>query len=159
MSRPLSIRVGLVAALTSLAAGCGIPRDPGGTSERIRVTHGLRVGFSENAPWIQAGVGEPRGIEPELVRRLARSLGARVLWVKGSETRLVQALEEGKLDLVIGGFDKTSPWIAKAGVTQPFVRDNQGKQHVFLAQPGENGFILTVDRMLTEHKRLLERPS
>ncbi len=72
---------------------------------------------------------------------------------RGSETPLVQSLKRNELDLVIGGFDMKTHWAATAGVTQPFAKDADGKKHVLLAAPGENRFILTLDRFLTEHMR------
>jgi hypothetical protein len=41
-------------------------------------------------------------------------------------------------------------------VTQPFAKDANHKQHVFLAAPGENAFILTLDRFLTQQMRSSE---
>ena len=76
-----------------------------------------------------------------------------MLWTRGSETVLVQSLDKHELDLVIGGFDRKTVWKATAGVSQPYARDFEGKSHVVLAAPGENRFILELDRFLTEHAR------
>jgi polar amino acid transport system substrate-binding protein len=138
--------------LTLLTTSCGLPRDPAKTSERIASTHELRVGVSDNPPWTIASSGEPRGIAPDLVRRIARQMGAHVEWRAASESRLIKALEAHELDLVIGGFDKKTQWSSKAGLTQPFLKDGEGKRHVLLAGPGENGFILTLDRLLIGHR-------
>ena len=144
----------MLAPLAFLAASsCGIPRDPEGTSERIASTHEIRVGVSDNPPWTSAARAVPQGMEPDLVREFAARNGARVLWTRGSETPLVQSLKRHELDIVIGGFDKKTHWSATAGVTQPFVKDARGKKHVFLAAPGENRFILSLDRFLTDHMR------
>ena len=134
-------------------SSCGIPHDPEGTSERIASSHELRVGVSDNPPWTSAASAVPKGIEPDLVREFAARQGARVLWTRGSETPLIQSLKRHELDLVIGGFDMKTNWAATAGVTQPFTKDADGKKHVFLAAPGENRFILTLDRFLAEHMR------
>jgi polar amino acid transport system substrate-binding protein len=146
----------LVASLSIVAASCGTPRDPEGTSERIASTHELRVGVSDNTPWVDAAEPEPRGIEPDLVRAYAARVGAHVLWSRGSETPLMDALKHHELDVVIGGFDKKTHWSATAGITQPFTTDAKGKQHVFLTAPGENALVLSLDRFLTDRKRASE---
>jgi ABC-type amino acid transport substrate-binding protein len=139
--------------LSLLLAACGLPRDPEGTSRRIASTHELRVGVTENDPWVSTGGAEPAGIEPDLVRQFAARHGARVLWTSGSETSLAQQLKHHELDIAIGGFDAKTPWKSIAGVTQPFAETGDRKKHVFLAAPGENRFILTLDSFLTEQMR------
>jgi ABC-type amino acid transport substrate-binding protein len=134
-------------------AGCGLPRDPENTSQRVAASHELRVGATDNGEWVDAQSAEPRGIEPDLVHQFAAQIGARVLWTRGSETSLVHALKENELDLAIGGFDKQTAWKSVVGVTQPFAETSDKKKHVFLATPGENRFILTLDTFLTEHLR------
>lgn len=135
-----------------LLLACGLPRDPEQTSERVASSHVLRVGVTDNPPWVTASA-DPQGIEPDLIRQFAARIGARVLWTKGSETGLAQQLKHHELDLAIGGFDAESPWKAIAGVSQPFAESGDKKRHVFLAAPGENRFILTLDTFLTEHMR------
>ena len=149
-------RVLLLPILLSLLAACELPRDPEKTSDRIASTHELRVGVSDSPPWTVSRGGQPSGKEPDLVRGFAEQIGAHVAWRRGSESSLVRALEEHELDLVIGGFDKKTRWSAVAGLSQPFAKDGEGKQHVLLAAPGENRLILTLDRFLAERK---SRPS
>ena len=139
--------------LSLVTVSCGLPRDPEGTSERIAATHELRVGVTDNGEWVDADSSEPNGIEPELVREFARRIGARVLWSRGSETSLAQALKHHELDLAIGGFDAKTPWKSIAGVSRPFVETADMKKHVFLTAPGESRFILTLDTFLTERMR------
>ena len=139
--------------LSLVTVSCGLPRDPEGTSERIAATHELRVGVTDNGAWVDADSSEPDGIEPELVREFARRIGARVLWSRGSETSLAQALKHHELDLAIGGFDAKTPWKSIAGVSRPFVETADMKKHVFLTAPGESRFILTLDTFLAERMR------
>ena len=134
-------------------AGCGLPRDPEGTSDRLASGHELRVGVTDNGPWADVSQAEPKGIEPDLVRAFAARIGSRVVWTKGSETGLAQDLKHHKLDLAIGGFDAQTPWVSIAGVSQPFAETPDKKKHVFLTAPGENGLILELDRFLTERLR------
>ena len=142
-----------LAGLAVLLASCGLPRDPEGTSERIAATHELRVGVTDNGEWVDASGAEPRGIEPDLVRQFAARIGAKILWSRGSETSLAQALKHHELDIAMGGFDTKTPWKSIAGTTQPFAETRDRKKHIFLTAPGENRFILTLDTFLTEHMR------
>jgi len=135
--------------LPALASSCSLPRDPEKTSERIASTHEIRVGITPNPPWTSSASPEPQGTEPDLVRRFAATKGAHVKWSRASETKLVDALKHNDLDIVIGGFEKKTQWSSTAGVTQPYAVDGAGTKHVFLAAPGENGFILELDRFLT----------
>lgn len=136
--------------LPLFVAGCGLPHDPEKTSERIAATHELRVGVTDNPPWVKAQSAEPSGIEADLVRDFGRRLGAKVLWSRGSETMLMQSLKHHELDIVIGGFDKKTSWVSSAGLTQPWATDAQSKKRIMLAAPGENRFILSLDRFLVE---------
>jgi ABC-type amino acid transport substrate-binding protein len=155
MPRP-RFRISALLLASALLASCGLPRDPEKTTQRLTSTHVLQVGVSDNPPWTSASSAEPTGIEPDLVRRFAARHGLRVAWTRGSETQLVKSLKEHRLDLVIGGFEKKTQWSSTAGVSQPFASDAEGKKHVFLASPGENGFILALDRFLTAEKRSSE---
>jgi len=136
-----------------LLTACALPRDPDGTSARIASSHELRVGVTDSPPWVDAKSAEPKGIEPDLVRAFASQTGAKVAWSQGSETQLVKSLHDGELDLVIGGFDKKTQWGSTAGVSQPYAEDADGKKRVMLAVPGENRFILALDKFLTAHMR------
>jgi polar amino acid transport system substrate-binding protein len=102
-----------------LLAGCGIPRDPESTLDRVRGGT-LRVGITESEPWTRLEAGQPGGVEVELVRRFAAELGAGVEWVDGSEADLVAALEVRELDLVIGGLTADTPWQRKAAITRSY---------------------------------------
>jgi polar amino acid transport system substrate-binding protein len=116
--RRMSVLV--VTALTVLA-GCGWPHDAGTTLEDVRGGV-LRVGVTENPPWVRlAPDGDPEGAEAELVRLLADRLGATVQWYPGSESALMAALKDRVLDVVVGGLDAAAPWTAEASLTSPYV--------------------------------------
>lgn len=142
----------------TLLAGCGAPRDPQGTSARIQGGF-MKVGVAENAPWVRFVGDEPAGVEPQLVREFAQAHAARIQWVRGGESRLLPQLERGELDLVVGGVTSKTPWAAKLGPTRPYV-EAAGDRHVWLAAPGENRFLLELDRFLQgrgdEARRLLQ---
>ena len=110
----------LVAVLAALLlTGCGIPRDPESTLDRVRGGT-LRVGITESEPWTRLEAGQPGGVEVELVRRFATEVGARVEWVDGSEADLIAALEVRELDLVVGGLTADTPWQTKAAITRSY---------------------------------------
>jgi len=113
----------LIVSILAVATACSsLPRDPEATLERVR-RGSLRVGLIENPPWVVRAGSEPQGAEPELVRRLAASLGARPQWFWGGEEQHMQALEHFELDLVIGGLDDRDPWKKKAGFTRPYFEE------------------------------------
>lgn len=118
------MRFRLAAALAvigcAIAAGCQFPRDPEGTLDRV--TDGtMRVGVIDNPPSVRLADGEPSGVEPELVRRFAASLGAEIEWIEGSETELVEAMRGYQLDLLIGGLTNNSLWQREVAVTSPYL--------------------------------------
>jgi ABC-type amino acid transport substrate-binding protein len=116
-------------ALGLASAGCdGYPKDARGTMERVRAgERPLRVGWSPAEPWVrgEAAAGRddagPVGIEPDLVRDWAASVGARVEWVPGGEAQLVRALGRNAVDIAVAGFSDTSPWGGRIGQTQPYL--------------------------------------
>jgi polar amino acid transport system substrate-binding protein len=111
---------GLVVVLVVVAVGgCGIPRDPESTLDRVRGGI-LRAGITASDPWTTLEGGRPGGVEVELVERFADELGARVEWVDGSEAELIAALEVRELDLVVGGLTSDTPWQAKAAITRGY---------------------------------------
>ncbi len=147
--------LGAVAVATLMVAGCGVqvPTDPEGTLERVEGGV-MRVGVTENAPWVELGANdEPSGTEPALVTEFAERLGAEVEWTSGSEATLVEALEKGELDLVIGGFLEDTPWTEMGAATRPYVEAGTpegNEKHVMLAPLGENAFLVALESFLDE---------
>jgi polar amino acid transport system substrate-binding protein len=114
------MRAVLVAVLVVVLAACDtIPRDPEGTLQRVRGDV-LRAGYTVAHPWAGGPADDPEGVEVDLVERFAEELGATVEWTEGSEAELFEALEVRALDLVVGGFDASDPWVSSAGVTRPY---------------------------------------
>ena len=140
-------RLGLTAMLL-LAAGCGAPRDPDGSTDRIRASRVLRAGATENPPWIRFQGAAVGGRDAEMVQRFAAGLGARVQWSRGSKSVLLSRLEDRKLDLVAGGFTTNSPWADRLGASQTY----SGK-HVIFSAPGENHLLLELDRFVAARER------
>ncbi|TPE41036.1 transporter substrate-binding domain-containing protein [Pontibacter mangrovi] len=131
-----------------LLAGCegNFPKDPERTLEKAKQDQ-LVVGYSENPPWVVKGDTAPTGIEPDLVRAFASSIGARVRWQNDTEQKLFEDLEEKKVHLVIAGITQKTPWKKKVALTRPYLK--QGKEkHVMAAIRGENAFIVALERFL-----------
>ncbi|QFG69524.1 substrate-binding periplasmic protein [Ornithinimicrobium pratense] len=139
-----------------LLAGCAldIPADPDGTLESIRSSGELSVGVSPQPPFttLPDGIDEPpAGTEIDLVTGFAQSLSAEPTWVVGGEESLMRALEEGELDVVVGGLTAESPWGTDVALTRPYlvtVEDGEETDHVMAVVPGENALLSALERYL-----------
>lgn len=122
--RPRLLRaLGAGGALLLLAAlpGCRYPDDVEGTLDRVEGGT-MRVGVIDDPPWVVLGPpGEPRGVEPELVRRFAAELDAEIEWVEGTEADLVAAMRGFQLDVIVGGLTRASPYATEVALTRPYV--------------------------------------
>lgn len=152
-------RSGRLAALltcTLLLGGCGItiPADPDGTLDAIRRSGELTVGVSAHPPFTtlpQTPDGPPGGTEVELLTGFAASLGAEPVWVLGGEEELARQLEEGQIDVLVGGLTDKNPHLTALGATRPYVTTpEQGTQtkHVMAVVPGENALLSALERYL-----------
>lgn len=138
------------------AAACGLPRDPDGTLERVRGGV-LRVGVATSPPWVVVTSEGAAGVEPTLVKAIADSLGARIEWIREGESELLSQLADRKLDLVLAGLTDDVPWRAEVAFTRPYYDDPATKKrHVMAAPPGENAWLVFVERQL--HRRRASIP-
>ena len=87
------------AYLFLLFLSCGpFPNDPGRTLEKI--TNGiLKVGYSENIPWVYKTDHGAGGLEAQMITDFAAKYNAQVEWVNSSEEKLFEKLEKRKLTL------------------------------------------------------------
>ncbi|MHA7141888.1 transporter substrate-binding domain-containing protein [Arthrobacter sp. Sr33] len=113
--------------------------------------------MTENDRWVDTlSGGDPQGMEPDLVREFASTVGADIQWSEGSEHDLAESIEQGRIDLAIGGYHDDTPWSSHAGVTRPYVEsvNEQGQtvRHVMLVPRGENAFLLELDRFLLKQE-------
>lgn len=133
--------------------GCSepvFPRDPEKSLERI-MEGVLRVGVSENRPWSDVhDDGSVTGTEVDIIMAYAESVGASVVWVTGAESQLILSLDEGDLDVVIGGIRSDSPWSEQAALTRPHARstgpDGKDEELVFALRLGENALLTSLER-------------
>jgi len=124
-----------------------MPYDPHRTLDHVR-GHVLTAGVSEDPPFIVRNGDEAIGPEADVIRAFAASVGARVEWQWGSQERHLEALEKYHLDLVAGGLSPKTPWKTKVAVTRPFMHG-----HAIAVPPGENGFLLALERHLASVER------
>lgn len=110
----------LTVLAVGLAAGCEYPRDVEGTLDRVQGGT-MRVGVVDDPPWVILGPGEPRGVEPELIRQFAAENDAEIEWVEGTVDELTAAMRGFQLDVLIGGLTRASPFAAEVALTRPYV--------------------------------------
>lgn len=137
-------------------AACGVPRDMRGTLERIEREKSLRVGLVENAPWVVRANIEPSGIEIELIKRFAAELGSTPVWSWRSEEAHATALEDGELDLVVGGLTDETPWSDHVGVTHSYYEDDEANR-VILVPPGENALLMRLESFFIREREGIKR--
>lgn len=103
-----------------LPVSCELPRDPEKTLARV-AGGTMRVGVTENPPWVVLGDEGPTGVEVTLVELFAEELGAEVEWHEGSAEELAAALGMREIDLLAGGITSTSGLSAHAALTHPYL--------------------------------------
>lgn len=145
--------------LTLLAfAACDLPRDPRDTLARVAMDT-MRVGYIVDPPWVHAGPDGPVGIEPTLVQEFADRVRAEVAWQAGTEEELMRRLSSYELDLVIGGITRANAWGREVTLTMPyygFGHDLRSNQHVFAVPPGENAWLVHLERFLFQSRERAE---
>ncbi len=127
----------------ALTACQGIPRDPDGTSDRIRQARQIRVGLVP-AP---QGLGKAEGAR--LLARLGDEMRARPRVTAGATEPLLRALDRGELDLVLSPFAPKTPWSQMVALGPPIAARGQEDDRIELRaamRNGENRWIMTVEK-------------
>jgi hypothetical protein len=134
-----------------LLPACGpLPKDPERTTEGA--SRGpIRVGVTENPPWIVRNGEEAGGVEGALIREFARTVGTEVEWVWGVSDDHYRGLERFELQLVAGGLTDDTPWKDRVGMTRPFLETGREK-HVMFVPPGENRWLVRFETFLMDRK-------
>jgi polar amino acid transport system substrate-binding protein len=120
-------RLLLLAAAAALLAGCqslGMPgAGPPARLQGILTSGELRVGVSGNQPPLNmtSRSGSIIGLEIELVRALASSMGLDATLVQKPFAELLPALERGDVDLVISGMTITPERNARVAFAGPYL--------------------------------------
>jgi hypothetical protein len=81
--------------------------------------------------------------------RLSRKLAATPQARTGDAETLLTQLEEGEIDLVVGRFEKKSPWLDRVTIGPPLRLEPEGKLEFQLApamSTGENAWIALIER-------------
>jgi hypothetical protein len=146
-------------ALGTALAGCDLPRDPEGTLERVRGGV-LRAGVCEIPPWVVREGDRPLGVEPALLQRFAAGLDARIEWQWGSAEEHLAALEHHRLDLAACGLERSTPWRKRVGLTLPYhverrppdAPGGRTAEHVLAVPPGENAWLVALERFLVAER-------
>ena len=147
--------VSLLATLLVVGCGVTIPTDPDGTLDRVEREQVVRAGAAPNRDWVRVEAPDrPSGHEVGLVEDFAASLGARVEWTVATEEHLVTLLEDGEIDIAVGGFTDRNLWVDMAALTRPYVEVTAGgttEKHVMMLPLGENAWQSELERWLDEH--------
>lgn len=150
----MRIFISFIFVLFCFLSGCDMPKDPDNTFQRIDETKVIRAGASHNPPWISLQHDKPSGIEVELLEKLASQLNASIQWKTGTEHDLVMALKENKLDVVLAGFRKESPWHKDISLTKPYFTLNK-EEFVWALPQGENRWLMYVEMFFENNKNLI----
>jgi hypothetical protein len=88
------------------------------------------------------------------VEAFAEDHGAEVRWTVAGEEHLVSLIEDGELDLAVGGFTDTNAWVDKVGLTRPYAEvevNGSTEAHVMMVPMGENALQSALERWLDDH--------
>ncbi|AKK04249.1 substrate-binding periplasmic protein [Corynebacterium epidermidicanis] len=141
----------LAALLTLGLASCStlsaLPKDSEGALHRAQHEE-LRVGVTEHLPYTDVhDDGAVTGSEAQLIDGFAQSIGTKPRWVPGSEEALVKQLEDGEIDVIIGGLTKKTQWSKKVALTRPYDKETKT---VMAVPMGENALLTSLERYLAE---------
>ena len=140
----LGIKLWSLSPLLLTLGGCGaIPEDQSGTMLRVREEGVVRVGLVSGA--------ETTGKEllDALVDRSAAAAGGRPEVVEGAAEPLLVMLEAGEVDLVVGAFDKSSPWGSRVHLLPALATEERGGSEIettAAVRHGENRWIMLLER-------------
>ena len=147
MGRDLSIDMRLVIwVLGLLLCSCSpFPKDASNTSEQIRDSGRMRV-------TIVSGTTDTIAAE-RLVSHLAADWNATVFVERRPASYGLRALDEGRIDLLIGEFGRTSPVSKEASfsnaIGEPEPRDGSEPALRIARRKGENELIVATDMLVS----------
>jgi polar amino acid transport system substrate-binding protein len=102
-----------------LSSCTSFPKDANNTLESVR-GHVIRVGLSAYDS-SEAASGRPATFEMYIINQFAREVNAKVQWVKGSQSEMIQLLEDQHLHLAIGGYKSPSPFEKVVSFSRPYL--------------------------------------
>jgi polar amino acid transport system substrate-binding protein len=113
----------------------------------------MTVGVAEDPPFVGRRGEEASGVEADMIRGFAKELGATVKWRWGAQEKHFHDLEQFQLDLVAGGVTAKSPWSKNVAITRPYAETLDKEKHALAAPPGENAFLLELEKFLAAHHK------
>lgn len=138
---PWVMRHSLILIFLILFYNCNIPKDPNDSWQNAK-RNALRVGVvilnDENSQKM-----EVLEKEKSMVEEFAQINNLKIKSKQASETELTKLLEEYKLDIMIGGFEKKSNWKKVVGMTTPY-----DSTHVFFIPKGENKLLFHLEKFI-----------
>lgn len=150
--------------VSAALSGCQYPDDVDGTLDRVRDGGTLRVGVSEEEPYVILDGPRPRGVEVRLVTGFAGREGATVRYERGGEESLVERLHAGELDVVIGGLTSRNPAKKQVAPTRPYAEtetrvgdETMTEKHVMFVRAGENAMLVALERYLLNRREPIRR--
>ena len=119
-----------------------IPRDPNGTLARVAAEGSFRVGVISSGP-----DATDTGPYDAFLKDVALQTRAQPRLMEGSTERLLSALEDGEVDVVIGEISAESPWRTRVTILPPLHgrrSDDAPIELTVAARNGENAWIATL---------------
>jgi len=112
------LRIGWTLFVLALAAGCAAE---GESLERLRREGVIRIGYAVEAPYaFLSPQGRVTGEAPEVARAVVERLGiGRVEWRQAEFSRLLDELDEGRVDMLAAGMFITPERAARVLFSEP----------------------------------------
>ena len=130
--------------LINLLISCKpFPRDAMQTYEEIKNSRDLKVGLLHAPPYVDLLSHELLGSEVALIQSFVKNRKIKgVAFIFFNTQEGFKALENKKIDLLLGGMKKNMPF-KKVGYTRPF-----GQNRVIAISPGENRLLVELERYI-----------
>ncbi|CAA9490112.1 MAG: hypothetical protein AVDCRST_MAG44-158 [uncultured Sphingomonas sp.] len=134
----------IVSALVTAMSCSDFPKDTESTLPRVKAERTFRVGLISSG---SSAAADPK--VQALLRNVADAAQASPQVEQAEAEVLMKRLEEGQLDLVIGRFEKKSPWSSLVTIGPPLRKLRHGKIEWRVApamRNGENAWIALIER-------------
>ncbi|MGE3277097.1 MAG: hypothetical protein AB7O67_18440 [Vicinamibacterales bacterium] len=128
-----------------LVACDAIPSDPAGTLASVRDRHEVRAGLVAG----ESAADEAR--MEDVARAIARDTGVDLDLTEASAAHLVEALDAGRIDVVV---ETGTPWKSRVALTPPLHPAEGGESAVRVAvRRGENRWLTRVSEVVRHEAR------
>jgi len=116
----------------------------------------LRVGTEFGyKKYIEGTKSNPKGIEADLVRNIAKRIGVNVKWINVSWNRIIPKLKRNEFDMIAGGMSITDERKKSVDFVGPYaVINNKGKPdpHGWAVRKGDLAFYKVLEKILRDMK-------